>query len=236
MNPVADSSGCLSLVATPIGNLNDLSKRASDSLSNADLVACEDTRITARLLEKLSIQVPLISYREENERSLAIDLANQMEDGKKVTLVSDAGCPNLSDPGFRLVRECHVRGIPVIPVPGPNAALSALISSGLPTHQFLYLGFLPKKSTAVRKVLEKWKDFEGSLIIYESKYKIEKTLILINEVLGPQRFICLAREITKVHETIRTGKVPEIIEFFRQRSGKGEFTLVIAPDGYSLQS
>ena len=119
-------------------------------------------------------------------------------------------------------------------VPGPNAALSALISSGLPTHQFLYLGFLPKKSAAVRKVLEKWKDFEGSLIIYESKYKIEKTLILINEVLGPQRFICLAREITKVHETIRTGKVPEIIEFFRQRSGKGEFTLVIAPDGYSF--
>ena len=157
-------------------------------MSNADLVTREDTRITARLLEKLSIQVPLISYREENERSLAIDLANQMEDGKKVTLVSDAGCPNLSDPGFRLVRECHVRGIPVIPVPGPNAALSALISSGLPTHQFLYLGFLPKKSAAVRKVLEKWKDFEGSLIIYESKYKIEKTLILINEVLGPQRF------------------------------------------------
>ena len=234
MNPAADSPGCLLLVATPIGNLDDLSNRAAESLSLADLVACEDTRITARLLEKLAIQVPLISYREENERVLSSELADQIERGKKIVLVSDAGCPNLSDPGFRLIRECHIRGIPVIPVPGANAALCALISSGLPTHQFLYLGFLPKKSAAVKKVLEKWKDFEGSLILYESKYKIEKTLVLINEVLGPERFICLAREITKVHETIRTAKVTEIIEFFRQRSGKGEFTLVIAPEGYSL--
>ena len=234
MNPAADSPGCLLLVATPIGNLDDLSNRAAESLSLADLIACEDTRITSRLLEKLAIEVPLISYREENERVLSSELADQIEGGKKIALVSDAGCPNLSDPGFRLIRECHIRGISVIPVPGANAALCALISSGLPTHQFLYLGFLPKKSAAVKKVLEKWKDFEGSLILYESKYKIEKTLGLINEVFGPERFICLAREITKVHETIRTAKVAEIIEFFRQRSGKGEFTLVIAPEEYSL--
>ena len=234
MTPVANSPGCLYLIATPIGNLGDLSTRASDHLEQADLIACEDTRVTGRLLDKLSLYVPLLSYREQNERTLATDLANQIETGKKIALVSDAGCPNLSDPGFRLIRECHKRELTVIPIPGPNAALTALISSGLPTHQFLYLGFLPKKSAGIRKVLEKWKDFEGSLIIYESKYKIEKTLGIIEEELGEDRFVCMAREITKIHETIRTAKVSNLITFIRTSSSKGEFTLVIAPSGYSL--
>jgi 16S rRNA (cytidine1402-2'-O)-methyltransferase len=236
VNPVATGSGTLYLVATPIGNLSDLSARASETLSRVDLIACEDTRITRRLLAKLSLQIPLLSYREENEKTLSIELADQIEEGKTIALVSDAGCPNLSDPGFRLVRECHLREIKVVPVPGPNAALTALIASGLPTHQFLYLGFLPKKSGAVRKTLEKWRDFEGSLIFYESKYKFEKTLKLIQETLGGDRFVCMAREITKAHETIRTTKVSQLIDFFQTSSGKGEFTLVIAPEGYSLSS
>ena len=234
VDPTAKRSGCLYLIATPIGNLGDISERASDLLGSADLIACEDTRITARLLEKLSLRTNLISYREENERSLSEELANRIEQGTKVALVSDAGCPNLSDPGFRLVRECHARAIPVIPIPGPNAALTALISSGLPTHQFLFLGFPPKKSAAVIKIFEKWKDFEGSLILYESKYKVKKTLDLMEQILGKDRFVCVARELTKAHETILTRRIDDLRGILEESSGKGEFTLVIAPAGYSL--
>ncbi len=236
MDPRAQQSGCLYLIATPIGNLGDVSERALKLLGSVDLIACEDTRVTSRLLDKFSLSTPLISYREENERSLSEDLANRIASGLRIALVSDAGCPNLSDPGFRLVRECHIREIPLIPVPGPNAALTALISSGLPTHQFLFLGFLPKKSAAVRRILEQWKDFCGSIIVYESKYKVDKTLELIEEVLGNERLVCMARELTKAHETILTQRIDQLRLTRTQASGKGEFTLVIAPADYSFHS
>ena len=146
MCPDPPKSGCLFLVATPIGNLADLSTRATETLMECDLIACEDTRITAKLLNHLKISKTLISYREENERKKSIELADLIEGGKKIALLSDAGYPAISDPGFRLVRECRKRGLSVNPIPGANAALTALACSGLPTHQFLYLGFLPKKS------------------------------------------------------------------------------------------
>lgn len=228
------SDGALYLVATPIGNLSDLSARTRDALDKCDLIACEDTRVTKKLLDHLSLSKNLISYREENEVRKTVELAGLLEQGKSVALVSDAGYPGISDPGFRIVRECRTRQIPIVPVPGPNAAITVLAASGLPTHQFLFLGFLPKKSAGARKALEEWKDFGGSIILYESKHRIEKTLGLIEEKLGSERMICLAREVTKLHESFLVGSVAEVTILNRTRSSKGEFTLVIGPEGYVL--
>lgn len=229
-----NTTGILHLVATPIGNLSDLSTRACNALENCDLIACEDTRVTKKLLDHLSLSKTLVSYREENEVRKTSELADLLEQGKKIALVSDAGYPGISDPGFRMVRECRKRTIPVVPIPGPNAAITVLAASGLPTHQFLFLGFLPKKSAGARKALTEWKDFGGSLILYEAKYRIEKTLGLIEEELGGERTVCVAREVTKLHESFLVGTVTEIIKRNQAGSSKGEFTLVIAPEGYAL--
>lgn len=234
MLPDSKSSGCLYLVASPIGNLGDISSRAIETLVNCDFIACEDTRVTGKLLSRLEIQKKLISYREENEKAKSLQIAQEIEQGKKVALLSDAGYPCISDPGFRLVRECHIQQLKVIPIPGPNAALTALAVSGLPTHQYTYLGFLPKKSAQTRKILDSWIAYEGSIVLYESKYKIQKTLLLISEIMGEDRFVCLARELTKSHESILTGRIADVIEQQSKSSGKGEFTLVIAPQDYSF--
>lgn len=234
MPPDPIQSGCLFLVATPIGNLGDLSRRATETISQCDLIACEDTRVSGKLLHHLQITKPLVSYREENEKTKCVEIAEQIESGQNIALISDAGYPCISDPGFRLVRECHRKNLKVIPIPGPNAALTALAASGLPTHQFTYLGFLPKKTAQVRKTFLTWSNFEGSIIVYESKYKIEKSLNILVEVYGEDRYICLARELTKAHESIITGSVREVLQKQSKASGKGEFTLVIGPSGYSL--
>ena len=234
MSPDPLQSGCLFLVATPIGNLGDLSRRATDAISQCDLIACEDTRVSGKLLHHLKITKSLVSYREENEKTKCVEIAEQIESGQNTVLISDAGYPCISDPGFRLVRECHRKNLKVIPIPGPNAALTALAASGLPTHQFIYLGFLPKKTAQIRKIFLTWSNFEGSIIVYESKYKIEKTLNTLREVYGEDRHICLARELTKAHESIITGPVKEVVQKQSKASGKGEFTLVIGPSGYSF--
>lgn len=235
MSPDQESSGCLFIVATPIGNLGDLSQRAALTIENSDIIACEDTRVTAKLLQHLNLQIPMVSYREENERKKSQEIALDIESGKKVALLSDAGYPCINDPGFRLVRECHARKLKIIPIPGPNAALTALAASGLPTHQFAFIGFLPKKTGQVQKTIESWKDFDGSVVLYESKYKIAKTLNVISETLGSDRFICLARELTKSYESILSGPASQVIEEQSQSSGKGEFTIVIGPSGYSFK-
>ena len=235
MSPDQELSGCLFIVTTPIGNLGDLSQRAALSIENSDIIACEDTRVTAKLLQHLNLRIPMVSYREENERKKSQEIALDIESGKKVALLSDAGYPCINDPGFRLVRECHARKLRIIPIPGPNAALTALAASGLPTHQFAFIGFLPKKTGQVQKTIESWKDFDGSVVLYESKYKIAKTLNAISETLGSDRFICLARELTKSYESILSGPVNQIIEEQSQSSGKGEFTIVIGPSGYSFK-
>lgn len=178
--------------------------------------------------------MPTTSYREENERRKAPELVDRIERGEKIGLVSDAGFPAISDPGFRVVRECRRRNLPVVPVPGPNAAITALAVSGLPTDKFLYLGFLPNKSAGRCRVLEQWNDFPGSLVIYESKYRVAKALADIENVFGPARIICIAREITKMHETFYIGKITDFTIPFAEKKVKGEFVLIVGPAGYVL--
>lgn len=226
--------GVLYLVATPIGNLGDLSKRAVEALRSSDLIACEDTRVTAKLLAHLGFSRPTTSYREENERRKAPELAQRIEQGENLALVSDAGVPGISDPGFRLIRECRRRKLTVTPLPGPNAALTALAASGLPTDKFLFLGFLPSKTSGRKTTFEKWADFPGSMVFHESKHRIAKSLQDLEDVLGGDRFICVAREMTKLHETFHVGPASQVRQMVSERSQKGEFVIVVAPQGYVL--
>ena len=227
-------SGALFIVPTPIGNLDDLSPRAIEVLKSSDLLACEDTRLTGKLIALLGIKVQTISYRENNERKLAGRLSDEINAGKRIALVSAAGFPNISDPGFRLVRECRRKGLSVVPLPGPNAAITALAASGMPTDKFLYLGFLPPKKAARRKAYKKWKSFSGSIVLYESKHRIEVALEDLQEVVGAKRNICLARELTKLHETFYFGTLEDVRRQLSAGSKKGEFVLVVAPEGYEL--
>ena len=227
-------SGTLFIVPTPIGNLDDLSTRAIEVLESSDLLACEDTRLTGKLIALLGIKVQTISYRENNERKLAGRLSDEINAGKRIALVSAAGFPNISDPGFRLVRECRRKGLSVVPLTGPNAAITALAASGMPTDKFLYLGFLPPKKAVRRKAYKKWKSFSGSIVLYESKHRIAKSLVDLEDVLGKDRYICVAREMTKVHEAFHVGPAGEVRQAVSERSQKGEFVIVVAPQGYVL--
>ena len=226
--------GCLYLVATPIGNLADFSPRAQSVLRDSDIIACEDTRVTQKLLSHIGLSKPLVSYREENERKQTPQLILEMVSGKKIALVSDAGFPSVSDPGFCLVRQCRREGFEVVPIPGPNAAITALAASGLPTHNFLFLGFPPKGKVAFQNLLEKWKDFEGSLIFYQSKYKIPATFEVLEKAFGKDRYISVARELTKIHETILVGTIAEVKSKSQDLSQKGEFTIVVAPHDFTF--
>ena len=227
-------TGCLHLVATPIGNLLDLTSRTRDVLAQVDLIACEDTRVTQKLLNHIGLKKNILSYREENERELAPELADKISKGENIALVSDAGFPAISDPGFRLVRECRSRNLRVIPVPGPNAAITALSASGLPTDSFFFGGFLQAKPSARKKFFSEHKDAGHTIILYESRYRILKLLDDLVEVLGDERCICVAREITKIHETFNSGPAKIVREKVKNESQKGEFVVIVAKDGYQL--
>lgn len=236
MNESQTNPGCLTLVATPIGNLSDFSARAAECLRSVDCIACEDTRVTGKLLSKLGIEKSgaLLSYREENEKSVAPELADRIAAGEQIALVSDAGMPAISDPGFRLVRECRRRGLPVTCAPGATACTDALALSGLPTDGFLFVGFLPPKTAARKRFFEKYRDFEYTIVLYESCHRIAKLLNDLVEILGPERSICVARELTKLHETVFTGPAGEVCERVLNASQKGEFVVCIAKSGYEL--
>lgn len=224
----------LYLVATPIGNLSDISQRALDVLNGCDLIACEDTRTSGKLLKHYDIQKSLVSYHDHNEITQAQLLADKIEEETAIALISDAGTPTLSDPGFRIVRECHRRGLSVSPIPGPSAALTALCASGLPSDQFCYRGFLPPKSAARKRYFESIQSAEQTQIVFESNHRILKFLDDFLEIIGPERVICVARELTKLHETIVTGAAGEVSQRVHARSQKGEFVVVIAPANFSL--
>jgi 16S rRNA (cytidine1402-2'-O)-methyltransferase len=220
-------TGTLYVVATPIGNLEDLSFRAVRTLREADLIACEDTRQTRKLLDHYGIQKPLVSYHERNERARAEELIGELEAGRNVALVSDAGTPLIADPGYRLVARARERGIPVSPIPGASSILTALSASGLPTDSFLFCGFLPAKSGQRRKELEASAGSEATLVFFETPHRIVDALEDVAHVLG-NRPVVLARELTKIHEEFLHGTAAELRDVLARRPVvKGEIVLMI---------
>jgi 16S rRNA (cytidine1402-2'-O)-methyltransferase len=220
-------AGILYLVATPIGNLEDISYRAIRILKEADVIACEDTRRTRTLLDHYGIRSPLVSYHEHNESRRAAEIVTSLLEGKKVALVSDAGSPLVSDPGYRLVRQAVAHDIRIEVLPGACALVAALSGSGLATDAFHFAGFLPAKTSQRRKVLESLKDEEATLLFYEAPHRVLATLEDIESVLGA-RPVVLAREMTKVHEEFLRGTAAEVREALQARpSVKGEITLVV---------
>jgi 16S rRNA (cytidine1402-2'-O)-methyltransferase len=222
------ATGCLYLVATPIGNLEDITLRAIRILKEADLIACEDTRQTQKLLHRYGIRKELVSYHEHNELTRSPELVIELEQGAKVALVSDAGTPGISDPGHHLVTLCLRHHIPVVPIPGPSALIAALAASGLPTEKFLFVGFLPPRAGARRKALETLKHESHTLILYEAPHRVVETLADALEILGPRPAV-IAREITKIHEEFLRGHLTELLEAARKRAPRGEITLLIGP-------
>lgn len=227
-------SGHLYVVATPIGNLADLTERARAILGSVDLIACEDTRTTGAMLTRLGLRRELFAYHDHNEVEAAARLADLLAQGRSVAVVSDAGTPGLSDPGFRVVRECRRRGIPVVPVPGASALLAVLSASGLPTNGFLFVGFLPPKSAARITFFTKYRDFEYTLALYESCHRIDKAVDEIVATLGPTRVVCVAKEVTKLHETFFVGAAADVQARLAKASLKGEFVVLIAPTDFEL--
>src|SRR5215207_4677249 len=201
--------GTLYLVATPIGNLADITHRALQVLKDVELIACEDTRHTQKLLQHYGIKTKTISYHEHNEQQRAAQLIELLKQGSDVAVVSDAGTPSISDPGFRLVRAAIENEVPVVPVPGPSALISALIAAGLPTDEFFFAGFLPSRSNARRARLAELQSVPGTLIFYEGPHRLAATLNDAYEILG-EREAVVARELTNLHEEIRRGKLSEL--------------------------
>ena len=226
--------GHLYVVATPIGNLADLTARARAILGSVDLVACEDTRTTGGLLTRFGLRRDLLAYHDHNEIEVAEKLADLIAAGKTVAIVSDAGTPAISDPGFRVVRACRRRNLPVVPVPGACAVVAVLSASGLPTNGFLFAGFLIAKTSARCAFLEKYRDFEFTLALYESCHRIDKFADEIVEKLGPDRVVCIAKEVTKLHECFLVGRAGEVRDRLAKTSLKGEFVVLIAPANFVL--
>lgn len=220
--------GGLYLVATPIGNLEDITLRALRVLKEARAIACEDTRHTQKLLNHYGIQKRLISYHEHNEKTRAAELADELEGGASIALVTDAGTPVVSDPGHRLVALCVERGIPVVPIPGPSSALAALSASGISAERFLFAGFLPARQGERRRMLTGLAGESCTLILFEAPHRIARTLVDADEILGPRQAV-LAREITKLHEEFLRGTLGDLARKVSQTILKGEITLVIAP-------
>jgi 16S rRNA (cytidine1402-2'-O)-methyltransferase len=220
-------TGTLYLIATPIGNLEDITLRARRILGEVDLIACEDTRQSRKLLDFLGVSKPMISYHEHNEAARAAELVERMEGGAQVALISDAGTPLVSDPGYRLVHAAIAAGIAVVPLPGANAALTGLAASGLPTDSFRFCGFLPPRQSPRRKLLEELAGEDCTLIFYEAPHRILEALEDVDAVLG-RRPVVVARELTKLHEEFLRGTPVEVRDVLAARASvKGEITLLI---------
>jgi len=222
------NSGTLYIVGTPIGNLEDTTFRAIKTLQEVDLIAAEDTRHTSKLLQHFQILTPQLSYHQHNEQSRIPELIEKLNQGKAIALVTDAGMPAISDPGYELVKVCVEVNISVVPIPGVTASITALCASGLPTNKFIFIGFLPTKIKLREEQLEKLSNSLETLVLYESPYKLLQTLEDLAKILGGNRKIVLARELTKLHEEFWRGTVGQAIIYYQNNQPKGEFTLVIA--------
>ena len=227
-NGSALGGGCLYIVGTPIGNLEDITLRALRILKEVDLIACEDTRHTQKLLSHYNISKALVSYHEHNEMTRSPELLIQLEQGAKIALVSDAGMPLVSDPGYRLVTLCVRHKIPVVPVPGPSAMLAALAAAGLPNEEFLFVGFLPQRSGERRRMLEHLRIEERTMIFYEAPHRVAESIADAQEILGDRR-ACIAREVTKLHEEFLRGKLSQLAESLAERPARGEITFIVGP-------
>jgi 16S rRNA (cytidine1402-2'-O)-methyltransferase len=230
---VADSgiSGTLYIVATPIGNLEDMTHRAVRVLSEVSVIACEDTRQSHKLLEHFGIRKPTVSFHEHNEKERSAELIARLERGDDIALISDAGTPMISDPGYRLVRDAVARSIRIVPIPGPSAVIAALSASGLPTDSFRFAGFLPPKAGARRRVLESIRDEASTLVFYEAPHRIVECLQDVAAVMGT-REVVVARELTKIHEEFIRGTAESVVRELSSRPAlKGEITLLIAKSG-----
>jgi 16S rRNA (cytidine1402-2'-O)-methyltransferase len=218
----------LYLVATPIGNLEDITLRALRVLKEADLIACEDTRQTQKLLNHYGITTRTTSYHEHNEMTRAAELVVDLEQGARIALVSDAGMPGISDPGFRLISLAIRHHVPVVPIPGAAAFLAALVASGLPTDSFRFSGFLPAKVGQRRQVLESISESPRTQVFYEAPHRVKEALQDVVEILGPERHVVIAREVTKIYEEFLRGSAGEVLETLKARGDiKGEITLLI---------
>lgn len=218
--------GTVYIVPTPIGNLEDITYRALKILESASLIAAEDTRNTKKLLTHFDISTHLISYHDHNKESRGEQLLERLENGESIAFVSDAGMPGISDPGYEMVQSAIAQAIPVVVLPGANAALCALVGSGLPTKEFLFYGFLPRKKKDRLKELERLKSMQATLLFYESPHRLKETVAAIYEQLG-NRKLSLAREITKRFEEYIRGSVSEVVEWIEQTELKGEFCIVV---------
>jgi len=224
--------GTLFVIATPIGNLDDISTRARDTLASVDLVAAEDTRRTGQLLTRLGVRNRLVSLHEHNEAERVEEIMEDLLSGQNVALISDAGTPLVSDPGYRLLAELRRQDLPVSPIPGCCAAIAALSVAGLPSDRFRFEGFLPAKGGARRRRLAEMAHGRDTLVIYESVHRIQELLADIEQILGADRPMTVARELTKLHETVHRGTVADVRRMLNEDPGgdRGEFTLVIAGD------
>lgn len=220
--------GKLYVVGTPIGNLEDITFRALRTLKEVNLIACEDTRRTQKLLNHYEIKTPTLSYHEHNEMTRAPELVIQLEEGAQVALVSDAGMPGISDPGYRLVHLAIRHNIPVVPVPGAAAFVAALAAAGLPVDKFRFLGFLPSKKLARRKALEELTSAAKTLVFYEAPHRVVEMLKDVRDILG-NRLVVVAREVTKVHEEFLRGSASEVLDRLAAKPVKGEITVLVGP-------
>lgn len=225
--------GILYVVGTPIGNLEDMTFRAVRILQAVDVIAAEDTRHTGKLLHHFQITTPQTSYHEHNQQRRIPELIEQLYQGKAIALVTDAGMPGISDPGYELVKACIEAGITIVPIPGPSAAITALSAAGLPTDKFVFEGFLPAKGQERKQRLDAIASLRQTLILYEAPHRLRQTLQDLAAVLGENRQIVLARELTKLHEEFWRGSITDAIAHYTSREPQGEFTLLIA--GVSLE-
>lgn len=226
---MSNAVGVLYVVATPIGNLADMSPRALEVLAKVNLIAAEDTRHSGKLLQHYGITTPLIAFHDHNERAQTPGLIERLKRGDSIALISDAGTPLISDPGFLLVRAAHDHGLRVSPLPGPSAGLAALSASGLPSDSFIFVGFLPSGGTARRRALEKLADEPRSLILYESPHRIVESLRDMSELLGGERPALFARELTKQFETLRRDTLAAVLSWVTEDTNqqRGEIVLVV---------
>ncbi len=223
------NTGTLYLVPTPLGNLGDLTLRAIEVLKDVDVVACEDTRRTLGLLNHLGITKTLWSYHAHSSSGKTHQVIRALEDGKRVAVVTDAGTPGLSDPGTELVQAALEADIPVVSLPGPCAAITALVASGLPTDRFFFIGFLPRRPARAKKMIAKALATESTLVIYESPYRVKDTLALVKGLVPPETPVVVARELTKVYEEFIRGSIESVIERLGDKEIKGEVVLLVHP-------